>query len=269
MTDASVQGALRAVPAPAAAPMGGPSPLFVQVRDALRGEILAGTLRAGQRLPSESELIVRFGVSRITVRQALAELQSTGLVQTVNGKGSFVTLPGRGQGHGPLVGILEAMRKRGYRAHGRLLSHKTAPATRVVARELGLSMGAPAGAVTVLRFRDEVPFVIGTTWSSPELAERLAAQNLTETDVATAIEAVLGLRSASMRVVVGARLADARLARRLDYPVGAPVLNIRTTSVGYDGLPIAYSETDCRADMMDYRVTLRSRATAPVDTDTP
>jgi GntR family transcriptional regulator len=269
MIDASVQGVLKAAPSLAATPMSGPSPLFVQVRDALRGEILAGTLSAGQRLPSESELIARFGVSRITIRQALAELQATGLVQTVNGKGSYVTSPGRGQGHGPLVGVLEAMRKRGYRAHGRLLSHKSMRATRVVARELGLPVGAPTGAVTVLRFRDEVPFVIGTTWSSPELAERLAAQDLSETDVATAIESVLGLRSAATRVVVGARLADARLARRLDYPVGSPVLHIRTTTVGYDGRPIAYSETDCRADMMDYRVTLRSRATAPVDADTP
>jgi GntR family transcriptional regulator len=269
MIDASVQGAPKAAPSLAAAPMSGPSPLFMQVRDALRGEILEGTLRAGQRLPSESELIARFGVSRITVRQALADLQATGLVKTVNGKGSYVTLPGRGQGDGPLVGILEAMRKRGYRAHGRMLSHKTGRATRVVARELGLPVGASVGAVTVLRFRDEVPFVIGTTWSSPGLAERLAAQDLSETDVATAIEALLGLRSAAMRVIVGARLADARLARRLDYPIGSPVLHIQTTSVGYDGLSIAYSETDCRADMMDYRVTLRSRASAPVDADTP
>jgi DNA-binding GntR family transcriptional regulator len=113
--------------------------------------------------------------------------------------------------------------------------------------------------VTVLRYRDDVPFVVGSTWSTRPIAERLAAEDLESQDVATAIEAGLGLRSATTRVRVVARLADARLAARLEYTRGAAVLRIHTTTFGWDQRPIAYSETDCRADMMDWRVTLRSR----------
>lgn len=251
MSDASLRSA--------SPPRAGPAPLFAQVRDALRADILGGRLGAGDRLPSEAELIARFGVSRITVRQALAELQSDGLIQTVNGKGSYVTRPGRGEAQGPLVGILEAMRKRGHRARGRLLSHRATTATPAVARELDVAEGAPVGVVTVLRYRDDVPFVVGSTWSSRPIAERIAAQDLASQDVATAIEAGLGLRSATTRVRVVARLADARLAARLEYTRGAAVLRIHTTTFGWDQRPIAYSETDCRADMMDWRVTLRSR----------
>ena len=250
MNDASIRSA---VP-----PMGGPAPLFAQVRDALRAEILGGGLVPGDRLPSESALITRFGVSRITVRQALAELQSDGLVQTVNGKGSYVTRPGRGEGRGPLVGVLEAMRRRGHRARGRLLSQRTVRATRTVALELDLPVGEPVGAVTVLRYRDDVPFVVGTTWCAPEVAERIAREDLAVQDVASAIEVGLGLRSASTKVRVSAGLADVRLAARLDYAAGAAILTIRTTTTGWDERPIAYSETHCRADMMDYRVTLRA-----------
>lgn len=237
--------------------MGGPSPLFAQVRDALRGEILRGDVASGDRLPSESALIERFGVSRITVRQAIAELQASGLVQTVNGKGTYVRRPDHAQAHGPLVGVLEAMRKRGHSAYGRMLSHKVAPATSMVARELDLPEGAPVGAVTVLRYRDDRPFVVGTTWSAPELAERLAREDLSELDIMAALEDRLGVRIARTRVVVAAVLADKRLARRLDYAAAAPVLRIRTTSLDHDQRPILCSETDCRADMMDYRVTLR------------
>ncbi len=250
MDDASTRSAARA--------MGGPAPLFAQVRDALRADILAGGLAPGDRLPSESAMIARFGVSRITVRQAIAELQSDGLVQTVNGKGSYVTRPGRGEGRGPLVGVLEAMRRRGHRARGRLLSHRTTRASRTVARELDLPAGEPVGAVTVLRYRDDVPFVVGTTWCAPGVAERLAREDLATHDVATAIEVGLGLRSASTRVRVSAGLADARIAKRLDYAPGAAILALRTTAIGWDQRPIAYSETHCRADMMDYRVTLRA-----------
>jgi GntR family transcriptional regulator len=238
--------------------MGGPAPLFAQVRDALRADILGGGVAPGERLPSESTLIERFGVSRITVRQAIAELQADGLVQTVNGKGSYVTRPGRGEGRGPLVGVLESMRRRGHRAHGRLLSHRTVRATRTVARELDVAQGEPVGAITVLRYRDDVPFVVGTSWCAPGVAERLARQDLVEQDVATAVEVGLGLRSASTRVRVSASLADARLARQLDDAPGAAVLTLRTTAFGWDRRPILYSETHCRADMMDYRVTLRA-----------
>ncbi|MBP6813931.1 MAG: GntR family transcriptional regulator, partial [Burkholderiaceae bacterium] len=85
------------------------TPLFAQVREHLRRSILEGTLAPGDRLPSESALIDQHGVSRITVRQALADLQSAGLIDTVNGKGSFVTRPDHPTTLGPLVGILETM----------------------------------------------------------------------------------------------------------------------------------------------------------------
>jgi GntR family transcriptional regulator len=146
-----------ASPRSAGPPAAGQSPLFVQVRDALRADILDGALGPGERLPSESALIERFGVSRITVRQALAELQSSGLVQTVNGKGSYVTRPGRGVAQGPLVGVLEAMRKRGHRARGRLLSHRVVKASRAVARHSRL--------LSMPRAHRTAPVPLPTTWT--------------------------------------------------------------------------------------------------------
>jgi len=240
---------------PAAASTG--TPLFAQVRDELRGLILRGELAAGVRLPSESELIDRFGVSRITVRQALGELQSAGLIATVNGKGSFVTRPDRASANGPLVGVLEAMRKRGLSARGRLVSQRIVPAPQTVARALQIPQRQPIGAVTVLRYLEGQPFVIGTTYVEPALAARLAAQDLENTDVTIALEAGLGVRIAETRVSVSALAAERGVARRLHCEPGAPVLRIRTVGYDYDHQPVTCSQTDCRGDLMDYRVTLR------------
>jgi GntR family transcriptional regulator len=110
----------------------------------------------------------------------------------------------------------------------------------------------------VLRYRDDVPFVVGTTYCSPELAGRLAAQDLSEIDVLAALEERCGVRIARTSVIVEARLADVRLARRLQCEPGAAMLRIRTNSHDHDDEPCIYGVTDCRADMMDYRVTLRS-----------
>ncbi|MGH8932846.1 MAG: GntR family transcriptional regulator [Egibacteraceae bacterium] len=65
-------------------------PVYKQVADALRGAIRSGELRDGERLPSETELTARYGVSRNSVRTAIGLLRLEGLVATEHGRGSFV-----------------------------------------------------------------------------------------------------------------------------------------------------------------------------------
>ena len=68
----------------------GKTPKYVQIMDWLRGEILSGKMEPDQKLPSESELMARFGVSRIVAVNALTRLSEAGLIYRVHGKGSFV-----------------------------------------------------------------------------------------------------------------------------------------------------------------------------------
>ncbi|MEY4864450.1 MAG: GntR family [Pseudomonadota bacterium] len=241
---------------PSSARTGAPR-LFEQVRDTLRREILRGTWPAESRLPSESELIERFGVSRITVRQAIGELQAHGLVQTINGKGSFVARPDRGVAQSPLVGVLEAMRKRGFDARGELVSCKPRPAPAWVATELKIPEGSPMGTLTVRRRCDDQPFAIGTTWGPPAFCEAIARCNLVEHDVAAIIAGDLGIRNARTRVRVCAETASARIARSLNCDVGRALLVVYTTSFDFEGLPTSCGITHGLPEWMDYRVTLR------------
>lgn len=68
----------------------GPKLVRDQVADDIAADIEAGTLRAGARLPSEPELAEVYGVARITVRAAIAQLVERGLVVVVHGRGTFV-----------------------------------------------------------------------------------------------------------------------------------------------------------------------------------
>ncbi len=72
--------------------------LVVEVVDTLSGGIREGRLNAGDKLPTESEIMQRFGVSRTVVRESLSRLQASGLVETRHGIGTFV-LPPPEQGH--------------------------------------------------------------------------------------------------------------------------------------------------------------------------
>lgn len=231
--------------------------LFERVRDTLRREILRGTWPTESRLPSESELIERFGVSRITVRQALAELQANGLVHTINGKGSFVARPDRGVSQSPLVGVLEAMRRRGFDARGELVSCKPQAAPDWVATELRCDPGTLMGTLTVRRRCEGVPFALGTTWGPPALCEAIARCDLVEHDVAAIVAGPLGIRTARTRVRVSAQTAQARMARSLKCEPGQALLVVHTTSYDFDGNPISCAITHGLPNLMDYRVTLR------------
>lgn len=87
----TLPGRGRVTSEPAAATAAG----YRRIAADLREQITSGELATGQRVPSETELMRRYGVSRGTARQGLALLEATGLVTAVHGKGRFVDVKGR------------------------------------------------------------------------------------------------------------------------------------------------------------------------------
>lgn len=69
------------------------TPVHVQLADLIRADIVAGRLTPGQALPSETALTQQHGLSRETIRRAVAILRGEGLVQTLSGRGSYVRVP--------------------------------------------------------------------------------------------------------------------------------------------------------------------------------
>ncbi len=72
-------------------PVGKTVPKYIRVRDQLHDDIRSGRLAAGQLLPPEAKLMEVHGISRYTIRQALAELENDGFIQRIQGRGTFVT----------------------------------------------------------------------------------------------------------------------------------------------------------------------------------
>ncbi len=68
-------------------------PLYRQIQNRLRDDIIAGTYGISEKLPSEHDLMDMFGASRVTVRRALTGLQEDGLIVSRRGEGYFVTRP--------------------------------------------------------------------------------------------------------------------------------------------------------------------------------
>ena len=94
-------------------PIAHDSLLYSRVETALASEIADGDLRLGDQLSTEDSLVARFGVSRITVRRAIQNLVSRGLVEIRRGKGTFVAAPKITQELTELSGFVEDMRALG------------------------------------------------------------------------------------------------------------------------------------------------------------
>src|SRR5690554_7207416 len=129
-----------------------PLPLYVQIRDRLRREILDGTYQVHERLPSENEMMGVFGVSRITIRQALRDLHNEGLVFSAQGKGTYVSKPKAVQNVQRLQGFGEAMAAQGYEATARLVSIQQCRPPKAVIAALATPTGEEVVQVKRVRY---------------------------------------------------------------------------------------------------------------------
>lgn len=233
------------------------TPLFAQLASSLREDILQNRRLPGDKLPSESELETAFGVSRITVRQALSALHAEGLIQKLNGKGSYVTRPADAPHLGPLTGFYEHIRARGDVASGRTLSVREAPASTAAAEALRLAPGTPLTVVTIVRLVNGEPMAYGSLHAEPALARALLAHDLNANDVMAVLESSLGYRLKSTHIEAGAVAAGKLRSRLLDVGETDPLLRIRFTPYDVSDTPLAYSEMFFRADRFNYRAVVK------------
>lgn len=231
--------------------------LFAQIEATLRQRILRNELAAGDKLPSEAELEVEFGVSRITVRQALAALRSTGLIEKINGKGSFVTRPTDAPDLGPLRGFYDHMRAQGRRTHGKVISVREVAAPDAVAQALHIAPATPVTALTILRLVDDKPLAIGTTWGAKALMGALIDHDVENVDMMTLLESRLGLRLRSMHTEASAVPAGKLRARQLGIEPTAPVLRMRFTPHDISDRPLCYTDMFYRGDGFSYQAVVK------------
>ncbi len=120
------------------------SPAYQKLARTLHNQFMEGKLRPGDRLPPELEICETFGLSRITVRQALAILVEQGLLRREQGRGTFVVGPRVDGGVFVIPDFYEEMRLRGRPTIAPLITAKLVMITSIPAEKLGIVQGEPA-----------------------------------------------------------------------------------------------------------------------------
>jgi GntR family transcriptional regulator len=239
-----------------------PVPLYLQLSDVLREQIKRGAYAPLDRLPSEHELVRTHGVSRMTARQALAELERAGLVFRLQGRGSFVARPPVVQRLTGLHGFAEAMAEHGVTSVSRVLKTATVRATPDVAAALAVEPGEPVTELRRLRLADEAPVSLDISYFRVELGRRLVRLDLARHDVFWLLENACGVTLGAADCQIAAIAAEEDVALHLGVPSGTAVLFIERLTRDAQGVPVDHEHLYVRTDRVRYGLTLeRGKAT--------
>ncbi|MDH0288140.1 GntR family transcriptional regulator [Pseudomonas sp. GD04087] len=233
-----------------------PVPLYSQLKEILRTRILDGTYPPLSRMPSEAELGKAFEVSRITVRQALGDLQKEGLIFKIHGKGTFVAKPKAFQNVSTLQGLGESMTQRGYEVINRLRSFKSVPANAQVAARLQVAEGENVVQIKRARLVNRELVSLEITWLPEAVGKRLEKADLVSRDIFLILENDCALPLGHADLAIDAILADAELARALEVEEGSPVMRIERLTHTADGAPLDYEHLYYRGDAFQYRLRI-------------
>lgn len=232
-----------------------PVPLHTQIREILRRRILDGTYAPHSQMPSESRMMASFGVSRITIRQALGDLQKEGLIFKVMGKGSFVAKPKAFQNLSRLQGFGEAMSPSGYETYSLLLSTREVAASLIVAQRLNLKPDEPVFEIQRLRYLNREPISVDVSYFPLELGHRLVQEDLAARDIFVILENDFGRNLTHADVQIEAISADESLARHLGIAESSPLLRIERLTYANDE-PIDFEFLYYRGDAFQYRLRI-------------
>ena len=233
-------------------------PLYHRDYREIAREIEGGALRPGDRLPSERWLCDELGVSRATVRRAIEELVSDGLVEA-RGRGSFVTGDALVEPPNTLMSLSDLGRSRGLEASARVLGAGVRPATFDEAEAFGIAPGAELYELQRLRMLDGLPISIDHNRVPLRLVPEATELDFASASLYEALDRA-GHPPGRADYELEARGADATEAELLGLAPGAPVLFATTVAIGEDGRVVDLGRTVYRADRYRFQATLMRRA---------
>lgn len=224
------------------------TPVWAQIEERLAARIESGELAVGERLPPERELAEWLGVSRMTVRQALASLASRGLLERGVGRGTFV----RAQGKvvydlSGAIGFTEQVGRQGLAASATVEAAEELDAPDEVAAALELDPGAPVLRVQRVRSADGRPLVLEDSWLPAARFPGLLARDLGGSLYALMREAY-GLEPAEAVERLEPVNARAHEARLLGVPEGAPLMLVERVARAAGGVAVEFAHDRHRGD---------------------
>ena len=243
-------------------------PLDDQLAGILREHIVSGKYHPGDRLPTEEALAKDYDVSRITIRQALGDLEKEGFIKREAGRGTFVSDRRIFSNTFRLEGSLGDLISMGLTTTIKVLTLATIKASASEADFLRVNLGDPLVRCTRLRLHGGTPFSYIVNHVPGELGKNLSAEAWKKGSILRQIETELGIPMGDADQTISASLADAHLARLLKTNIGAALLSVDRVVRSVEGRPVEHVHSYYRSDIYSFKAHLVHNP-VPSETDEP
>jgi GntR family transcriptional regulator len=228
------------------------STLYAEIEEAIAAEIARGEYRPGDQLPTEDALLQRFQVSRITVRRAIQNLTSRGLLEIRRGLGTFVLSPRIDAELTKLTGFVEDMNAAGRKATARVINQGAVAASARVAERLQLAKGTKVMQIKRVRLAGGTPLSYDETYLPLPLGKLIVRNDLRLHPIFTLLEEEYGVPLVEADYELEAVIASKAVADVLQVRVGSPIFQIERTSMTTGNQPVDYEVLSYRGDLVRF-----------------
>ena len=232
-------------------------PLYLQVAHEMRAGIRSGEILVGSSIGSQTDLMQKYDVSRVTLRHAIRMLEREGLLVTHQGKGSYVTSTGVSQELGNLLSLAEIVEAQGLTHEVRIADYTWVMPPEPVASFFRLPSESPVLRIKRQHIVSGLPIALAVIYVPPEIGVGLTRPDLEKNSLYTLMETKLGVRLGQAVQWIRAERAEGQIATLLDVSSGWPLLVAERQTCDEGGRPIEHITFSYRSDCYQFTVTLQ------------
>jgi GntR family transcriptional regulator len=223
-------------------------PLYHQIYEILRIEILANNYKPGDMISPASELVKQYHVSSITIRQALEMLEQEGLIYRQPGRGTFIAHPTLEQNLTRIISFTEDMLNRGNKPGTKVMKSGLVPAVEEIARKLQVGPNEELACVKRLRLADGEPLSFEESFLVHKYCQGILQHDFATNSMRLILEKEFGIRLMKAKQTIRALQVPGNLVKSLSLKPGAPILFIERVSYSQYELPVEFLRIYYRGD---------------------
>jgi GntR family transcriptional regulator len=237
----------------------GSTPLHTQVASQLEKQVKRGTWKPGEKIMSERELMGLGNISRATVRQAIGSLVQQGVLEKIQGAGTFVKQAKIEQPMNVAYSFSQQLSQLGLRLEDKLLEREIIPASEELAKQLQIRKTSKVIYLHRLRLIDDEPFMISKAYVPYSLCPGLLKDKI-DTSLYTLLVERYGLPVVDATDKIESLPADKELGKRLNLPAHTPILFVERLAHTTGGRILHLGLNYIRGDRCFFRIDLSSQA---------
>ncbi|AQW21750.1 GntR family transcriptional regulator [Lentilactobacillus curieae] len=226
-------------------------PIYIKIHNEIKRNIEASKWKVGDRIPSERELSADFGVSRMTLRQAIQTLVDEGILERRVGSGTFVANQKVQEKMAGVTGFTDLMLAQGKQPSSKTISYHTMEPSLSEMEKLNIKETDLVLRMERIRYGDNVPICFEVATVPENIIEGLDKAEVTSS-LYRSLEQKKGLVLGKAKQTVSAMLASERISEFLDIKRGDPILRLRQITNLQDGRPFEYVRTQYVGERFEF-----------------